>query len=232
MLKIYVILHLDRKNARLDRRRAAEKSEGFFPRLTVIGITPEIGVKPHFQVDRLAVIQIEESVTLHFRVISGNLFHAAFTVGVTVGTAQIVNRAILHRIYLLCFCTLIIAQEIRFVKTFFLAPLNRGKITGTNAVCFFKIKCYGEKAVILTESGGVSADVFSPEITFHSLGGQLSAIVNSVNHAGGDIQLFILPQLGLDADEDGLGGGANLGTNQIAVTVKEAEQVTLLFGFI
>ena len=117
-------------------------------------------------------------------------------------------------------------------RLFFLAPLDRGKIISTNAVCFFKVKRYGKKAVILAESGGVSADVFSPEITFHSLGGQLSAIVNSVNHAGGDIQLFILPQLGLDADEDGLGGCANLGANQIAVTVKKAEQVTLLFGFI
>ena len=108
-------------------------------------------------------------------------------------------------------------------RTFFLAPLNRGKIIGTNAVCFFKVKRYGEKAVILAESGGVSADVFSPEITFHSLGGQLSAIINSVNHAGSDIQLCILSQFGLNADKDGLGGGANLGTNQIAVTVKEAE---------
>ena len=74
-----------------------------------------------------------------------------------------------------------------------IAPLNGGKVCGTNAVSFGKVESHGEKAVILAESGGMSADVFGSEITFHTFCGQLSAIVNAVNYAGHNIQLFILP---------------------------------------
>ena len=73
------------------------------------------------------------------------------------------------------------------------APLNGGKVCGADAVSFGKVKGHGEKAVILAESGGVSADVFGSEVTLHTFGGQLSAIVNAVNYASYNIQLFILP---------------------------------------
>jgi hypothetical protein len=113
-----------------------------------------------------------------------------------------------------------------------IAPLNGGKIGLANAVGILKVKRNGEKAVILAEMGGVSADVLGTEITFHTFCGNLSAIINAVNHASDNIQFVILSQFGLDTDKHRFCGCANFGTDQFTIGIEKAEQIALLRGFI